>query len=279
MRYSADQIAFEQVGEGPPMLLVHGCPATHTLWQPLLPELARRRTVYAVDLPGFGASPSPQDDATLEMPRLVELLIEFADRHGMDRFDLVGHSYGGALAASIASAAPDRVRSLVMLTPMSYKKAPTVHVARSRVASPVLAAVWRISPSLLRRVAIRLSTRFNYGAAFDTTRADQLSKELDRAELANSAIRLIGAFDFIEYRRRLDHLERTGNVPMLALGARRDRVIPYGQFVALCRLLPSSEQEVFDDGVHMLMWQHPLDVARRIVDFIERPHDPRVDSL
>ena len=50
-------IAFERLGEGPPLVLIHGLGATREIWRPQLERLARERDVIAVDLPGFGASP------------------------------------------------------------------------------------------------------------------------------------------------------------------------------------------------------------------------------
>ncbi|MFD0004936.1 alpha/beta fold hydrolase [Streptomyces sp. NPDC127178] len=72
-------------GSGTPVALLHGWPQTWNGWWPLMPELAKHHTVYAVDLPGLGdstGSPSGYDKATLTLARSVHTLI--ADRLGVD---------------------------------------------------------------------------------------------------------------------------------------------------------------------------------------------------
>jgi pimeloyl-ACP methyl ester carboxylesterase len=270
MPYSADDIAFERTGSGPPMLLVHGCPATHTLWRPLVPELARHRTVIAVDLPGFGASPAPEDRAELAPTRLARLLLDLASRQGIERFDLVGHSFGGAIAATTAAEAPGRVASLVMLAPMAQEPPPMARLARSWPVRALVAPTWRIVPPPLRRAITRISSRINYGAAHQEERSNEIARELDRGDAVRSICNLVAAFDYADYRRRLEMLARELSVPMLIVGAARDRVIPFRHFDALRRVLARAEQEVFDDGVHVLMWQHAESIADQIVEFVER---------
>ncbi len=60
---SGTEIALEQGGNGPPLLLVHGYPQTHVMWHKVAPRLAQRFTVVAPDLRGYGASDQPPIDA------------------------------------------------------------------------------------------------------------------------------------------------------------------------------------------------------------------------
>lgn len=252
------------------MLLVHGCPATRTLWAPLVPMLSQSATVYAIDLPGFGESPAPTNAADLQIPSLVSTLLAFADSHGIDRFDIVGHSYGGALAASVAASAPERIRTLVMLTPMGFSMPPAARAARMPIARAIIDPLWRITPRFLRRALIRTSTRINYGPAYQPARAVQLSRELDRGDIVHASFDLIGAFDFAEYRKTIDVLNQSHGMVMTAIGARRDRIVPYGHFEQLSTALGECEHITFDDGVHVVMWQYPREVAQCIVNAIER---------
>ena len=92
MPYDSHNIAFERTGNGDPAILIHGNPATHTLWTPLMERLGEMRAVYAVDLPGFGRSPAPVDPQGFSMEELARTVLGFADARGIERFDLVGHS-------------------------------------------------------------------------------------------------------------------------------------------------------------------------------------------
>ncbi|WP_157253013.1 alpha/beta fold hydrolase [Nonomuraea typhae] len=92
-------------GSGPPLVLLHGWPQTWYGWWPIMPELARHYTVYAVDLPGLGDStgtPTGYDKATLA--RYVHSLI--AGRLGVRDARVVGHDLGAAVAFQYAARFP-----------------------------------------------------------------------------------------------------------------------------------------------------------------------------
>ncbi|WP_425971504.1 alpha/beta fold hydrolase [Nocardia salmonicida] len=92
-------------GSGTPVVLIHGWPQTWFGWWPIMPELAEKHTVYAIDLPGLGdsvGSPSGYDKATLA--RYVHTLI--ADRLGVRDARIVGHDFGAAVAFQYATQFP-----------------------------------------------------------------------------------------------------------------------------------------------------------------------------
>ncbi|WP_067817723.1 alpha/beta fold hydrolase [Actinomadura kijaniata] len=92
-------------GSGTPVVLIHGWPQTWYGWWPIMPALAEKHTVYAVDLPGLGdstGSPTGYDKATLA--RYVHRLI--ADRLGVRDARVVGHDFGAAVAFQYASQFP-----------------------------------------------------------------------------------------------------------------------------------------------------------------------------
>ncbi|WP_424186993.1 alpha/beta fold hydrolase [Actinokineospora sp. G85] len=93
-------------GSGPPVVLIHGWPQTWYGWWPIMPALAERHTVYAVDLPGLGDStgaPTGYDKATLA--RYVHTLV--ADVLTVRDAAVVGHDLGAAVAFQYASQFPD----------------------------------------------------------------------------------------------------------------------------------------------------------------------------
>jgi pimeloyl-ACP methyl ester carboxylesterase len=104
-------------GDGPPVLLVHGWPDTHSLWDPQVAALrsAGYRTI-APDLRGFGGSDKPEDVSQYAIPFLAADLLGVLDHFGVERAHVVGHDWGAALAWAIASFAPERVESLSALS-------------------------------------------------------------------------------------------------------------------------------------------------------------------
>jgi pimeloyl-ACP methyl ester carboxylesterase len=99
---------------GVPVLFLHGGAARLEQWAPALERQRRRRRAAALDLRGHGGSGPPRDgDDALEA--MAEDVLAAADALGLDRFVLVAHSYGTAVAAAFAAARPDRLAGLLLV--------------------------------------------------------------------------------------------------------------------------------------------------------------------
>ncbi len=110
------RVPYLEGGSGEPLLLLHGFGANKDHWTFVAPFLTRHFHVYAPDLPGFGDADRLADKA-YGLDAMLARIGEFADRMGLDSFDLAGNSMGGYLATLFAHRAPDRVRSLWLLAP------------------------------------------------------------------------------------------------------------------------------------------------------------------
>jgi haloacetate dehalogenase len=104
-------------GKGPPLLLLHGHPRTHTTWHRVAPVLADRFTVVCPDLPGYGRSRKPvsEDHSAHSKRAMATDLVGLMRRLGHRRFDLVGHDRGGYVAHRLAADHPSTVSNLVIL--------------------------------------------------------------------------------------------------------------------------------------------------------------------
>jgi haloacetate dehalogenase len=105
-------------GKGPPMLLLHGHPQTHTIWHKIAPSLAERFTVVACDLRGYGDSSkpaSPPDHSTYSKRAMARDQVEVMTQLGFASFFVVGHDRGGRVAHRMALDHPDRVKKLAVL--------------------------------------------------------------------------------------------------------------------------------------------------------------------
>jgi pimeloyl-ACP methyl ester carboxylesterase len=113
MALTQGPLAYRQTANGkPPLLLIHGWGGSSRHWQGTAESLSDIRSLHALDLPGHGATP-PHRAAT-GPEDLARLVIEFADRLNLERFDLNGHSWGAAIAILVAARWPERVDRLVL---------------------------------------------------------------------------------------------------------------------------------------------------------------------
>jgi pyruvate dehydrogenase E2 component (dihydrolipoamide acetyltransferase) len=100
-------------GEGDPLVLLHGFGGDINIWVFNQETLAAEHTVYALDLPGHGASTKDVGDGDLDS--FVGVLTDFLDTMEVEKAHLAGHSMGGAIAGAFAKAHPDRVASLILI--------------------------------------------------------------------------------------------------------------------------------------------------------------------
>jgi 2-succinyl-6-hydroxy-2,4-cyclohexadiene-1-carboxylate synthase len=101
-------------GEGEAVVLLHGFTGSSASWGPVLPGLAERHRVVAVDLLGHGESDAPDDPGRYAMPRVAADIAALLDQLGVERAHLAGYSMGGRLALYLALASPERWRSLIL---------------------------------------------------------------------------------------------------------------------------------------------------------------------
>jgi haloacetate dehalogenase len=105
-------------GDGPPLLLLHGYPETHLMWHAVAPGLARRFTVVAADLPGYGGSFRPAvtaDHGGHAKRALAADLVAAMAELGHDAFAVAGHDRGGRVAYRMALDHPAAVTRVAVL--------------------------------------------------------------------------------------------------------------------------------------------------------------------
>jgi pimeloyl-ACP methyl ester carboxylesterase len=104
------------MGQGEPVLLIHGLGGTRASMFDTASALSQRYRVYAVDLPGFGSSSKPAIGG-YNAPWFAEILLGLMDELGLDSAHLVGNSMGGRVAIEMGLMAPERISALALLCP------------------------------------------------------------------------------------------------------------------------------------------------------------------
>ncbi|MFM2112691.1 MAG: 2-hydroxymuconate semialdehyde hydrolase, partial [Pseudomonadota bacterium] len=128
------------VGQGRPVTFIHGSGpgvSAWANWRLVIPELSKSRRVIAPDMAGFGFTDRPEGIA-YNMDTWVQQALDVLDALGIEQTDLVGNSFGGALALALTIRAPQRVRRLVLMGSVGVPFDIT----------PGLDAVWGYEPSI-----------------------------------------------------------------------------------------------------------------------------------
>lgn len=112
-------LAFDTVGSGPALLVLHGLFGSGSNWRSVARRLAHAHTVHSVDLRNHGASPWAD---TMDYAAMADDVLQLMDRLGLERPAVLGHSMGGKTAMALALRHPQRVGRLIVvdIAPVSY---------------------------------------------------------------------------------------------------------------------------------------------------------------
>ncbi len=135
-------VALAGRADAPPVIFLHGFPESHRTWRALAPLLANDLRLIMPDLRGYGATDKPQDVADYATDTLLADLFALADALGIDRFALVGHDWGGAIAWAAAIRGDPRITRLAIINsphPYIFQKSLIDH-ADQRAASQYITA-------------------------------------------------------------------------------------------------------------------------------------------
>jgi len=243
------------------VVLVHGFGATLREWSGLVPVLAAAGwRAIAVDLRGHGWTSRPDGDYSLDGQ--AQLVVDLLDRLGVDRFALVGHSWGSAVALTITDKVPDRVRRVALYNGMFFRDQEPVIFAWSRV--PALGEIiYGVFYS--ERVDEKLAFTFYDPEAWLTEDLVEGAEALqDRPGAAAAALATIRALDL----EALEPVYPTIRQPVLLLWGREDQVTPLVWGERLSNLLPDARLRVFPRCGHLPMVEAARPATREVLEFL-----------
>lgn len=118
------RVAYIDEGNGPPVVLLHGCPFSSWEWKEVIPILAPHYRVIAPDLLGLGDTAVRLDD-DYRLPNEMRMVTELLDRLGVKDARFVGHDHGGATCELLMKYHPERIHSLVLTNIEAYDQWPS----------------------------------------------------------------------------------------------------------------------------------------------------------
>lgn len=250
------------LGEGPPVVLVHGLGGSLYDWRHLLRPLAERHRVLAPDLLGAGESDHPSG-ADYSVAAQAERLCTLMDRIGVGRAAWVGNSYGGGVLLQLAQEEPERVDRLVLLNSVCYADRVPAYVTLAKAPFAGLLAEW---------VPLGKATRWALGKGYPTVAAltaeefETYQQELrrpGRRRVLVEVLRSIVPPDVPEFERRL----RGILAPALLIWGVADRTIPVDLGRRLVKDLPNARLVELDAG-HVPNQERPDEVLHLLREFL-----------
>jgi pimeloyl-ACP methyl ester carboxylesterase len=263
------RVNYAEIGQGHPIVFVHGLSGCWQNWLENMPDLAERGYhALALDLPGFGASPMPPWEVSI--PAYGGLVDEFCRALNLHSVTLVGNSMGGFISAEVALRQPEWVERLVLVSAAgishaSMERGPAEATARVTAALGPLSL--RIRAASMRRPGIRQ-------LAFQglVRHPQRMPRELlwefwkggSDAPAFLPSVGTLAGYDF------LDRLDRIA-VPTLIVWGRDDLIVPAADAAGYHRRIADSELVVFAECGHVPMAERPVRFNRLLERFIETP--------
>jgi pimeloyl-ACP methyl ester carboxylesterase len=236
-------------GDGPPLVFLHG--AGGPVWDPFLDLLATRHTVYAPEHPGLTEG---EQEAISHLDNLWDLVLyyyDLLDTLGLKSVPVIGHSFGGMMAAELAASNPERVSKLVLMCPIG---------------------LWRDDVPIPNWMLITPASDLPKYLVHDPN--GPLAKQMFGAPDADMQIRMIWSMactgKFVwpipdkGLRKRIHRIK----APTMVLWGKQDRLVPVVYAEEFAVRIRGAKVELIDQAGHLFAAEHPERVAGLIEAFL-----------
>jgi len=231
------ELAYDRLGKGAPLVLIHGYPLDHTIWEKVLPLLENDFDLLLPDLRGFGASAVSRTGYLLT--DIAADIAALLDSLGIEKAAVAGHSMGGYVALAFAHAYPQRTLGLGLVASQARPDPPERKAARYEEAEYILShGVGEVADGMSVKLTADASLQATLHALILRQRPEGLAGALRAMAERPDSTPFLAGFDFplaivhgladglvpIERAREIydslkkGHLievERAGHVPML----------------------------------------------------------------
>ncbi|AJE82515.1 MULTISPECIES: alpha/beta fold hydrolase [Streptomyces] len=255
----------------PRALYVHGLGGSSTNWSALMRRLDTAVDGEALDLPGFGHSPPP-DDGDYSISGHCRAVIRYLDSRGREPVHLLGNSMGGAVATRVAALRPDLVRTLTLVSPAL----PELRVQRTAVPTGLLAVpgvarlFTRISRDWTPEQRVRGVMALCYGDPRRVTPEEVTAavEEMERRlalpyfwdAMARSARGIVNAYTLSGRYGLWRQAERVLAPTLLVYGG-RDQLVAFRMARRAARAFRDARLLTLPEAGHVAMMEYPDTVA------------------
>lgn len=250
-------IAYEDAGDGPAVLLIHGHPFDHTMWRPQIDALAVGHRVIAPDLRGYGQTTVVAGVTLLE--EFARDLAALLDALAVETVTVVGLSMGGQIAMAFVQLFPARVAALVLADTFAQLDLPAQRTGRFETADRIVReGMERYAAELLPRMIAPASAQHHPEVA------EHVSRMMRGTDPVGAAAALRGRAlrqDYIPLLPRID-------VPTLVLVGSNDEFTPVADAERMHAHLPNASVVVIDGCGHMPNLERPDEFNAQLQDFL-----------
>ncbi|MET9373437.1 alpha/beta hydrolase [Streptomyces sp. NPDC002992] len=272
----------------PPALYVHGLGGSSLNWSDMMPLLADHVDGEAVDLPGFGDSPPP-DDGNYSLTGHARAVIRLLDSGGRGPVHLIGNSLGGAVATRVAAVRPDLVRTLTLVSPaLPELRAQRNAWPTALLALPGVAPLFsRLTKDWTPEQRVRGVLSLCYGDPGRVTdeglrhAVEEMERRLELPyfwdAMARSSRGIVDAYTLGGQHGLWRQAERVLAPTLLVYGG-RDQLVSYRMARRAAAAFRGSRLLTLPDAGHVAMMEYPETVATAVRELIEACEERGTDN-
>lgn len=258
---SGKRLRVARLGEGPPLLCLHGYPENLQIYCELLPRLAARFNAIAVDWPGLGRSDPWPGGAT--PAHMAERILALLDAWAIERVTLVATDMGGQPALAFAALHPDRTERIVVMSSLAFGDSDTSWEIRALREYGLNRLFLRNFPRLVFARAER--TFLPRGVRLPEDLREDLWTSFARPEVREFIVKMCAGYQ--GKLSGLPSLYEKIRCPTLVLWAEEDKHFPPVQAERLHATISGSTLSILPGARHWMLWYRAAEVAERILAF------------
>jgi pimeloyl-ACP methyl ester carboxylesterase len=259
----AGSLVYDELGDGPPLVLLAGGAHDRHDWDGIRPALAERHRTIAFDWPGHGDSPVPPAPWVASAPGFADLLEDAIDELGVGPATFMGNSIGGFSSARLAIRRPELVRALVLVDSGGF--------VPQHVGTKLFCSIMG-RPATIRRVYRRFAHQYMRPTTDEDRRIEATATATATSrEGSQVTAGLWRSFSSPGHDLRADIAKITA--PTLVVWGRKDPVIPLRVGRRITDGIDGAELVVFEAG-HVPFATHPQPFLDAVLPFLAQVRAP-----
>ena len=245
----------------PALLLMHGFGSSLQAWDDWSLKLEQKYRVIRLDLPGFGLTgASPANDYSEEKD--LAILTHFADKLGLEKFSIIGHSMGGKMAWTLAASQPERVQALVLMAPDGFPEAKDIGTKPYEVP-----AVTGLIKYFLPKYLVRKSIEPAFAEA-DALSDARVNRYYDMLRAPGVRAAILERSNQTIYTDPVPRLKAI-KAPTLLIWGEQDQMIPSTNAKSYANVLSNSTTVLVPKLGHLLQEEQPEKGLTAVMQFLD----------